>query len=175
MNSKKTFISLILLVFATSCGKALDSTLQHDDGKPVRSGLASNWMTIDRTTFLTKVLNTKESEALPESSPITQRFQMWIDKMDAYFRTRDPNAMLNVPKPNVVILRDANANAYVASTAVCYNVKATFGDGIKTLENGIYLDKSSDVIDTDVPANYPCLSASNSDLTFIAEEIAANN
>lgn len=175
MKSIKTIIAFGLLALSISCGTPHDSNLKHDDGKPVRSSLSSNWIKVDRTTFVTKVLRQPESKALAESSPITQRFQMWVDKIDAYFRTREPVLTSGVPKPSVVVLKDRNANAYVASTVVCYKVNISFGDAQKNLPNGIFLDKSSDAIDTDVPADYPCLTASNSDLSNIAQEIAAKN
>ena len=173
ISTKKQFVALVLSGVLTSCGKAPLSTETHDDGKIIRSSLSSNWMIVDRTTFLTKVLEVPEKDALPADSFTTLRLQGWIDKIDAYARKRDPNVLASIPKPNVVVLKTPEANAYVASTAVCYNVKVTYGDGAKPAPNGVYIDKSQDLLDVDIPSNYPCMDVDPSDLPGIAQEISS--
>ncbi|MEI8025803.1 MAG: M48 family metalloprotease [Pseudomonadota bacterium] len=172
ISRKRQLAALVLSGVVVACGKAPQSTETHDDGKIIRSSLSSNWMILDRATFLTKVVEVSENEALPANSFTTVRLQSWIDKIDAYARKRDPNVLASIPKPSVVVLKTSEANAYVSSTAVCYNVKVTFGDGVKSAPNGVYIDKTLDLLDVDIPANYPCIDVDPSDLPAIAEEIS---
>ncbi len=172
ISRKRQLAAIALSGVVVACGKAPQSTVTHDDGKIIRSSLSSNWMIMDRATFLTKVVEATENDALPANSYTTLRLQSWIDKIDAYARKRDPNFLASIPKPNVVVLKTEDANAYVASTAVCYNVKVTYGNGAKSAPNGVYIDKTQDLLDVDIPANYPCIDVDPSDLPGIAEEIS---
>ena len=173
MSSLRKLMGTIVFFGAVaSCGKAPQSTESHDDGKIVRSSLSTNWIVMDRASFLTRVLQTTEKDALPANSFSTLRLQSWIDKIDAYARKRDPNLLASIPKPNVIVLKTSEANAYVASTPVCYNVKVTYGNGHKSAPNGVYIDKSLDLLDVDIPPNFPCINTEVSDLPAIAEEIS---
>lgn len=173
MISLKNFIATSLSIAAiAACGNETRSNESHDDGKIVRSSLSANWMTMDRASFLIRVLNSTEREALPANSFTTVHLQSWIDKIDEYARKRDPDLLASIPKPNVIVLRTDEANAFVASTAVCYNIKVTYGNGQRSAPNGVYIDKSQDLLDVDIPPNYPCINAEPTELPKIAEEIS---
>lgn len=175
MNSLRTMVAVSIAAVA-SCGKtSSNSYVKHDDGKIARSELSANWMDMDRKTFITKVLEKPETDAFSENSFTTKRLQTWIDKIDAYARTRDEKAMTGIPKPRVVVLKTDDANAFVASTPVCYNIPVTFGMGGKVAAGGVYLDKEQDALDTEIPQDLACIDVDPSDLPAIAEEINSRN
>ncbi|MEI8027518.1 MAG: M48 family metalloprotease [Pseudomonadota bacterium] len=115
-------------VWVASCSGSV-STLKHDSGKPVRSALKSNWVELSKEQFLTIVLKTNSQSALDSTNPMTQKLQVWTDKFDAHLRSVDPVGMKNIPKPNVVILNSKEANAFVSSTPVCYDIATSVGGG----------------------------------------------
>jgi hypothetical protein len=175
MNSLRIMMA-VSVAAAVSCGRPTsNSSVKHDDGKFARSELSANWMDMDRTTFITKVLEKSEKEAFSENSFTTKRLQTWIDKIDAYARTRDEKGMKGIPKPRVVVLKTDDANAFVASTPVCYNIPVVFGNGGKVATGGVYLDKEQDLLDTDIPVDLQCVDVDPSDLPAIAEEINSRN
>lgn len=172
----RSYLSTVSVVIAlVSCGKSDDSIIKHDDGHLVRSKVSANWIEIDRHTLLTQVLEKTEADALPDNSYTTRRIQYWIDKIDAYARSRDPQAFENVPYPRAVVLKDASANAFVPGTPVCYNVPVTFGNGNALAPKGVYFDRELNALDTDIPDDLSCIDVSPSDLPAVAAEYKARH
>ncbi len=115
-------------VWVASCSGSV-STTKHDNGKPVRSALKSNWIELSKEQFLTKVLKTSSQSSLDSTHPMSQKLQVWTDTFDTYLRSLDPEGMKNIPKPNVVVLNSKEANAFVSSAPVCYDIATSVGGG----------------------------------------------
>lgn len=63
------------------------------------------------------------AEFLPLDHPMTQRLQVWTDRLDDDLRARHPDAMKATPKPKIIIRKSPEVNAWVSAIPVAWNVR----------------------------------------------------
>lgn len=125
-----------LLAFAWLCASSViacsvlsdDASSQeqdHTEGQPTYAQY--KWLWADDTLDEFKKNASAGSwwgapEYLGTDHPMAQRLQFWVDQMDAMLRAKMPKALENTPKPQIVIRKDSDPNAWVSGLPVAWKV-----------------------------------------------------
>jgi Zn-dependent protease with chaperone function len=63
------------------------------------------------------------ADFLPFDHPMSQRLQVWTDRIDSDLRTRYPEKLRGTPRPRIILRKSAELNAWVSALPVAWKVK----------------------------------------------------
>ena len=139
---------LIVAAFSTACrdGGPSVSALRHDAGQPVNSIDAWNWTNDTENDYFDIVaafsgVSTDRNRYLAASEPLRQRLDHWVGAIYDALKAAHPEALQNVPRPEVQVYVTDDINAFVAAIPVCLtNVAVDFGGGGAVVDNVMLYD-----------------------------------
>ncbi len=171
-------ISIAFLAFG--CGsRPSESDLSHDVNQPTRGTQAWNWSEVSDQNYhdiITPLVGLDNTQYLGKDHELTVWVQKWVDVIDTKIRSEHPTKLANTPKPNAKVIKQANANAFVAPVPVCYNVKVKLKSGTPNAANtvdNVYLNAKGGEFSA-WPDQLTCVTTSN-DKAEIASYIATYN
>jgi hypothetical protein len=128
-------------VFA--CKSIPGSQPLHDEGRSQNDSSGFQWHVAGEEEFISKVLVPRLGQVTkrPAHDPLRQRLQFWLDQLDQNLRDKDPAALKNAPKPQILLLDNAAPNAFVASMEACLNRTGQMQNADGTSEDYLGLDR----------------------------------
>lgn len=123
--------SLLLGTAVLACSIAGDDASSHEsdhtEGRPTYAQY--KWLWADETEEDFKKNAAAESdwsrpEFLPIDHPMAKRLQFWIDQMDAALRAKVRGALENTPKPQIILRKESDPNAWVTFMPISWDVGA---------------------------------------------------
>jgi hypothetical protein len=134
---RRALIAFALLAGASvaACSLAGDDAASqeadHTAGEPTFS--QESWLWADETEEEFRAYQVAQAaqpeswmgpaEFLPIDHPMTQRLQVWTDRIDSDLRTRYPEKLRGTPRPRIIIRKSAELNAWVSALPIAWNVK----------------------------------------------------
>jgi Zn-dependent protease with chaperone function len=129
MRTSILVAALVLGSSALACSALTDDASSqesaHTEGHPTYAQY--KWLWADETLdeFKTNAASASmwsTPEFLPTDHPMAQRLQFWVDQMDAALRAANPDALKNTPKPQIILRKDEDPNAWVTYMPVVWRV-----------------------------------------------------
>lgn len=100
-----------------------DAHVAHTIGEPVAFPAAWQWLDLPRETYISQLESWGFRERVySEDALVSQRGQFWLEAMDRYFRAADPQGVVNVPPPRLLLLGSRAHNGFTGAVNLCFNV-----------------------------------------------------
>lgn len=168
---------LCLLLASFGCGESTQ-TLKHDMRAPTRNQSNWNWVHASHDDILS-IINMGEQQThqpLPdEYADLQVRAKYWVDKIDSTLRAKFPEKMRGVPTPNVMVIGEPSANAFVSAAFTCYDLPIRFQKSGPASKEGTFLHLSADGKSHQWPSQYTCLKGDVGSLRQALEDYNQQN
>ena len=120
--------SAALLAMSTMACAALSEDVEeqeaaHREGDPTYAQYPWLWANDTEEEFVElSTARYSRPPFLSTAHPMAQRLQFWVDRFDEALRARNPEAMRVVPKPRIIIYKQAQPNAWTTGAPVAWKV-----------------------------------------------------
>jgi hypothetical protein len=126
-----------------ACRSISNSPSLHEEGRTRSDAAGFPWHVADEEELISKVLlpGLGTVTKRPGSDPLRQRLQFWLDQLDRALRDKDPLALKQVPRPQILLLDHATPQAFVASMEACLNKTGQMQGADGTSEDFLGIDR----------------------------------
>lgn len=118
--------SAALLACSVVANDTASNESDHTEGEPTFAQHAWQWADETEEEFRKSASDTsgweEAPEFLPTDHPMTKRLQFWLDRMDDALRAEYPDKLRGTPKPQVLVKKSEETNAWVSFLPVAFDV-----------------------------------------------------